>query len=41
LLSDIWKLISEEESDPFVEVSYLQDVVGSRLKDNIGKKRDI
>jgi len=41
LLSEIWSKISEEESDPFVEICHLQDVVGRRLKDNITKKKDI
>lgn len=41
LLSEIWSKISEEESDPFVEICHLTDIVSKRLNDNIVKKKDI
>jgi len=41
LLQDIWNVISEEDSDPFVDIIHLEEKVGRRLRENITLKKDI
>lgn len=41
ILSDLWKLIVDNESNPFITIDHLENIVGKRIRDNIVKKKEM